>query len=146
MRWRAPAILWPLAALPIAAVAGCGAEPASFREVNALQARELAARAGAQVIQVGRGPVDLALPEGARVVEPGWEWPQEPGPGPVVIVGAAPEAGYRLAGRMARAGIQGVAVVAGGLDAWNRERALARSDTDGETESEGEGAWPKSPM
>jgi len=150
MRWRAPAtpvtLLALAALLPIAAGSGCGAGAASFREIDAGQGRELVAREGAQVVQVGHAPLSLAVREGARVVEAGEPWPPDLAAGPVVIVAAEPEEGYRLAARMARAGIQEVAVVAGGVEAWNRERALARSDTDVDTEREGDRAWPKSPM
>jgi len=134
------------ALLPIGAGAGCGTGTTSFREVDAGQGRELAAREGAQVLQVGHAPLSSALREGARMVEAGGAWPRDLVAGPVVIVAAEPAEGYRLAARMARAGIQEVVVVAGGVEAWNHERALARRDADVDTEREGDGAWPKSPM
>jgi len=134
------------ALLPIGMGAGCGPTTPSFREVDASEGRELMSRQGAQVIQVGHAALSVAQREGARVVEAGGAWPADLAPGPVVIVAAEPEEGYRLAARMARAGIQEVVVVAGGVEAWNHERALARSDTDVDTEREGDRAWPKSPM
>jgi 3-mercaptopyruvate sulfurtransferase SseA len=45
-----------------------------------------------------------------------------------VIVSATPEAATRLAARMARAGIQDVVVVDGGIEAWAQEPALAAAD------------------
>ena len=94
---------------------------ASFREVPADEGLRLAAEPGAHLLQVGTargGPVS-----GAQLVEPDGPWPDAAvDAGPVVILAPDPKAGYRLAARMARSGIQGVVVVSDGLDAWRAQQ------------------------
>jgi hypothetical protein len=48
----------------------------------------------------------------------------------VVILAPDPKAGYRLAARMARSGIQGVAVVSDGLDAWRAHQQPRPGEAD----------------
>ncbi len=92
-------------------------EAPSFREVEAPEGRALAAQPGTHVLQAGstrRGPV-----AGAHLVEPDGVWPEEASDGaPVIILAPDDKAGYRLAARMARAGIEGIVLVSGGLEAW----------------------------
>jgi hypothetical protein len=101
----------------------------SFREVSAAEGHALAKRAGAHLVQLGRSLAAPAPIPGAALVEAGGDWPEGLADGgPVVIVAADPEAAFRLAARMARAGIQGVAVVDGGIEAWAHDPALAAAD------------------
>jgi len=105
----------------------------SFREVTAAEGRVLARGEDVRLLQVGREPRPLAA-RGAQRVPPGWQWPEELAEATaVVIVGARPDDGFRLAARMARAGIQGVVVVTGGLEAWNEAPALAAAESDNTT-------------
>ncbi|MBW2235706.1 MAG: hypothetical protein JRG85_09930 [Deltaproteobacteria bacterium] len=89
---------------------------ASFREVPDL-------------LQVGTargGPVS-----GAQLVQPDGPWPDAAAEaGPVVILAPDPKAGYRLAARMARSGIQGVVVVSDGLDAWRAQQESQPGEAD----------------
>ena len=101
---------------------------ASFREVPAAEGRQLAAEPGAHVLQVGAargGPVS-----GAQLVEPDGPWPDSAAAGPVVILAPDPKAGYRLAARMARSGIQGVVVVSDGLEAWRVQQESQPGEAD----------------
>ena len=102
---------------------------ASFREVPADEGLRLAAEPGAHLLQVGTargGPVS-----GAQLVEPDGPWPDvEAEAGPVVILAPDPKAGYRLAARMARSGIQGVVVVSDGLDAWRAQQESQPGEAD----------------
>jgi rhodanese-related sulfurtransferase len=101
----------------------------SFREVSAAEGHSLAQRTGAHVLQVGRSSQPPALLQGAFLVEVDGDWPAEANEGgPVVIVAAEPGAAFRLAARMARAGIQDVVVVDGGIEAWAQDPALAATD------------------
>jgi hypothetical protein len=96
---------------------------ASFREVPAAEGLRLAAEPGAHLLQVGA--VRGGTVSGAQLIGPEGPWPDAAAEeGPVVILAPEPEAGYRLAARMARSGIQGVVVVSDGLDTW---RALQES-------------------
>jgi hypothetical protein len=96
----------------------------SFREVDAHEGHALAAHPGARLVQLGRGPGAWAPLPGAQLFEAEETWPRElEGQGPVVIVAADPQAGFRLAARLARAGEPDVAVVAGGLEAWAEDDA-----------------------
>lgn len=131
-------LLAPVALLGLAA---CDAESwlalhetASFRTLAPAEARALIAHEGAQLIQVGPNR-HQATPAGAQRVSVDWVWPEELAQAPsVVILAEQPDADLRLAARMARAGIQGVVVVSGGLEAWNAERSLAAAGTDTRTE------------
>jgi hypothetical protein len=103
----------------------------SFREVEAPEGRALAAQTGSHLLQVGRGAGAWTPLPGAQLLEPDEGWPSglEAG-GPVVIVAREPAAGFRLAARMARAGIQDVVVVSGGLEAWQAPEGRARRVAD----------------
>jgi len=102
---------------------------ASFREVPAHEGLRLAAEPGAHLLQVGvswSGPVS-----GAQMVEPDGPWPDAAAEGDsVVILAKDPKAGYRLAARMARSGIQGVVVVSDGLDAWRAQQESQPEEAD----------------
>jgi rhodanese-related sulfurtransferase len=91
---------------------------ASFREVPAPEARRLAEGGDALLLQVrGEDPPARRIP-GARLVG-GDEAPEEAAGGRrVVVLAEAPELGFRLGARLARAGATRVAVVSGGLPAW----------------------------
>jgi hypothetical protein len=102
---------------------------ASFRRVDAAEGRALLGRPEARLLQVGRAERGHSVLPGASLVELDGDWPAELARGgPVVIVSSAPEAAFRLAARMARAGIQDVAVVDGGIEAWAGDPALAAAD------------------
>ena len=93
-------------------------EVASFREVELEEARRLAAEPDAQVVQTVSPRGGRAVP-GAQIVLPNDGWPPEvTDRGPVVILAGDAEDGYRLAARLARSGIQGIAVYAGDIEAW----------------------------
>jgi rhodanese-related sulfurtransferase len=101
----------------------------TFREVSAAEGHALAERAGAHLVQVGRPALAGPPIPGAALLEAGGDWPADLDDGaPVVIVASDPEAAFRLAARMARAGIQDVAVVDGGIEAWAHDPALAAAD------------------
>lgn len=92
---------------------------ASFREVGLDEARHIAAEPHAHLLQT-LSPRGHAVP-GAEVLGPGQEQAWAPSPqedGPVVILAGDSKDAYRLAARLARAGIQDVAVYAGDLGAW----------------------------
>ena len=99
----------------------------NFREVSAAEGRKLAAEPAAHLIQVQRATEHAALVPGAWLLSPDEAPPPELGEvtAPVVVLAAENGEGYRLAARLVRAGIQGVAVVDGGLDAWEIEAARA---------------------
>jgi hypothetical protein len=127
LRWLAA-----LALLALACDGGVWAsvnQVASFREVPATEGLRLAAEPGAHLLQVGGakgGPVS-----GAQLVEPDGPWPDAAAePGPVVILAPDPKASYRLAARMARAGIQGIVVVSDGLDAWRAQQESQPGEAD----------------
>jgi len=99
---------------------------ASFREVAAPAGHDLAQHPGAHLLQVGRGPGAWSALPGSRVVQAEESWPDDVASGgPVVLVAVRREEGLRLAARMARAGIQDVVLVSGGVAAW---QAAARSE------------------
>jgi rhodanese-related sulfurtransferase len=102
---------------------------ASFRSVDAAEGRALVARPNARLLQVGRAAGAASVLPGAELVELDADWPVDgKQAGPIVIVSSAPEAAMRLAARMARAGIQDVVVVDGGIEAWAQDPALAAAD------------------
>ena len=123
MRLGIPAVL-------CAALLACHADTwpatgdaASFREMDPAQARRLADAGGAQVVQVGPTRHQVA-PTGALRVETNWV-PPAGASGAWILLAEQPEAALRVAARLARAGIQGIVVVVGGLEAWNQDRGLA---------------------
>jgi rhodanese-related sulfurtransferase len=129
-------------ALPILvaclAAAGCdpsnlGAGP-SFREVDAAAARGLLAEPGVRLLQVrDEAHASRALPDAAVVS------PEDPLPaflagaeGTLIVVAGDRGLALRYAARLARAGYARVAVVDGGLDAWNEAaRREAAADAAG---------------
>lgn len=109
----------------------------SFREIPASQARLRVERDDATLIQVG--PFAEVLP-GAHLLPPGREVSASllESATEIVVVSADRNAAYAFAARLARAGIEGVAVVEGGVDAWLRPSRFAaepaespRDDLDG---------------
>lgn len=91
---------------------------AHFREVKLEEARRIAAQPEARVFQTVARRGGRAVP-GAEIVLPGQGWsPEVQGDNPVVILAGDTKDGYRLAARLARSGIQGVAVYAGDIESW----------------------------
>lgn len=91
---------------------------AHFREVELEEARRIAAQPAARVFQTVSRRGGRAVP-GAEIVLPDQGWsPEVQSHSPVVILAGDAEDGYRLAARLARSGIQGVAVYAGNIEAW----------------------------
>ena len=97
----------------------------SFRTVSASEGRRLCARSDARLV------LALTPRGGAQVADAQGVGPDQALPGdlpiaaPVVVLAREPEDGYRLAARLARAGIQNVALVEGGVTAWEIEAARA---------------------
>ena len=90
----------------------------SFREVEVEEARRIAALPDALLVQPAPRSGAVPVP-GAAVVRADEEPPPRPaGSGPVVVLARESRDGYRLAARLARAGIQDVAVYAGDMSAW----------------------------
>lgn len=92
----------------------------SFREIEAQQAVG-AVKGGALLLQADgeEGPARRA--PGARGVAPDEPLGDAAGTRRIVVVAEEPELGLRLAARLARAGATRVALVPGGLPAWNTE-------------------------
>jgi hypothetical protein len=89
-----------------------------FREVELEEARRIAAQPEARVFQTVSRRGGRAVP-GAELVLPDQGWsPEVQSDSPVVILAGNAEDGYRLAARLARSGIQGVAVYAGDIEPW----------------------------
>ncbi len=90
-----------------------------FREVSAAEGHRLLQRPGVVLVQAlasrerGR-PVQRAEPIGEDMSLPAGVADSAA----VVVFAADPEAGVRLAARLARAGIQDISVVRGGVSAW----------------------------
>jgi hypothetical protein len=96
---------------------------ASFREVELDEARRIAARPDARVVQTVSRRGGRAVP-GAEIVLPEAGWPpQVTDEGPVVILAGDAQDGYRLAARLARSGIQDIAVYTGDIEAWREPRS-----------------------
>jgi hypothetical protein len=95
----------------------------SFREVDAQEARHWVRDGGALLLQArGEGQPGHRV-EGARVVAPGDALAEEAAGRRIVIVAEEPDLGLSLGARLARAGVTGVAVVPGGLPAWDDEKS-----------------------
>lgn len=135
-RARGGPVLWRVAGLALAVLsAGAGLAACnrgawldalgvtSFEELGAGEA-QARLDAGARLVQIGAPPDALPdaelLPPGAPVPA-GWL----AAPRPVVVVASDPREGRAFAARLARAGIQGVVVVDGGLPAWEQQELLA---------------------
>jgi len=74
---------------------------------------------------------DAAMDPAARVTVAELRTPDAAAEGDsVVILAKDPKAGYRLAARMARSGIQGVVVVSDGLDAWRAQQESQPEEAD----------------
>lgn len=120
MRVRAGAAF--LASLAVLACDGsiwlAAHEVPHFREVELEEARRIAAEPEARVFQTVSHRGGRAVP-GAEIVLPDQGWsPEVQSHSPVVILAGDAEDGYRLAARLARSGIQGVAVYAGTIESW----------------------------
>jgi hypothetical protein len=122
--------LFALALGAVAAGGGCdlgGALAAlgrpSFREVDARQARDWVRDGGALLLQArGEGQPAHRL-RGARMVAPGEALAEDDAGRRIVIVAEEADLGLSLGARLARAGIADVAVVSGGLPAWDDEKS-----------------------
>ena len=125
-RMSRPALL--ALALGAVAAAGCDVGSAlavlgrpSFREIDPRRARNLVEEDGALLLQArGEGHPAQRL-RGARMVAPGDPLADDAAGRRIVIVAEDPGFGFRLGARLARAGNTGVAVVPGGLPAWDDE-------------------------
>jgi hypothetical protein len=122
--------LFALALGAVAAGAGCDLDGAlaalgkpSFREVDARQARDWVRDGGALLLQArGEGQPAHRL-RGARMVAPGEALAEDDAGRRIVIVAEEADFGLSLGARLARAGIADVAVVSGGLPAWDDEKS-----------------------
>jgi hypothetical protein len=92
----------------------------SFREIEAPQARE-AVRGGALLLQARGEDHPARRAAGARLVLPGQPLDEAARGRTIVVVAEEPELGFQLGARLARAGETRVAVVPGGLPAWETE-------------------------
>jgi hypothetical protein len=92
----------------------------SFREVDPQQARE-AVRGGALLLQARGEEPPARSAAGARLVAPDQPLDEAAAGHKIVVVAEQPELGLRLGARLARAGASDVAVVPGGLPAWETE-------------------------
>lgn len=103
----------------------------SFRAVSVAEARRLAADPYAQLVQARRSSGPTLAVTGARVLDLEGDLPQDLATTdrPVVVLANDPDDGMRLAARLARAGIQGVALVEGGVSAWENEAARAEAES-----------------
>jgi hypothetical protein len=104
-----------------ASVALAGAGRPSFREVEAPQARA-AVRGGALLLQARGAEPPARRAAGARLVEAGAPLDEAELAHRIVVLAEEPELGLRLGAQLARAGAARVAVVAGGLPAWNEQK------------------------
>jgi hypothetical protein len=92
----------------------------SFREVDARQARA-AVRRGALLLQARGAESPARSAPGARLVGPDQPLDEGVAGQRIVIVAEEPELGFQLGARLARAGATRVAVVPGGLAAFEME-------------------------
>jgi hypothetical protein len=91
---------------------------ASFRTIDGREARRLAEGGDALLLQArGEEPPARRIP-GARMMAPDDALDEAPGGRRIVVLAEAQELGFRLGARLARAGATRVAVVPGGLPAW----------------------------
>ncbi len=96
----------------------------SFREVSATEGRRLLERPGAVLVQPLVTQKPGRIVRGAERIREGapLPLPVDGAAAPVVVVAADVDAGFRAAARLARAGIEEVAVVRGGVAAWETAR------------------------
>jgi hypothetical protein len=101
-------------------LAACGRP--SFREVDAARAQRWRSDGDLLLLQArGEEPPARRVP-GAALVAAADGAPAEAAPGRrIVVVAEETELGLRLGARLARAGVARVAVVSGGLPAWQPE-------------------------
>jgi hypothetical protein len=128
-RMSRPALL-ALALGAVSAGSGCdvgGALAAlgkpTFREVDARQARDWVREGDALLVQArGTGQPAHRL-RGARMMAPGEALAEDAKGRRIVIVAEEADLGLSLGARLARAGVTGVAVVSGGLPAWDDDKS-----------------------
>jgi rhodanese-related sulfurtransferase len=141
------ALVGVLAAAWLATGRPADADRPHFREVSAPEGARLLATPGAVLVEVltplhgvrGVARSTLAFADGPL---PPALWPEGRPAASAVLLASEPAAGYRMAARLARAGIERVVVVRGGIEAWH---GLSHLGAEADTAERGGAGKPDGP-
>ncbi len=124
-----PRLLWPLVGLLTLACDGTWlAEGRVIRELSPEQAARLLRDPEVQLFQVWEPRGSGARVEGSELWAAGDPVPREGGPSRIIVVAEDPASGLAAAARLARSGIPSVAVVRGGVAAWQAQHRTQGTD------------------